>query len=415
MTEPFETDVAIVGGGPAGIAAALALRHRGVARVTILEREGEAGGVPRHCGHPPFGLREFGRILSGPAYAARLRLEAARAGVEIRTSTSVTALHPGGRLDLATPDGTAELDARRVILATGVREMPRSARLIAGDRPVGVLNTGTLQHAIYIERLKPFRRPLIVGTELVSLSAVLTCRKAGIRPVAVVEAASRPTARWPLALFPRLLGIPMHYGAELVDIRGRSRVEAVTLRLADGTTRDVDCDGVLLTGRFVPESALVRLSHLEVDTGSGGPSIDQFGRCSDPAYFAAGNLLRPVETAGWSFREGTRIGGIVADDLAGRLAPATRTIRIARGAGLKLAVPQRLALPSTEPSLGWIQLRAANGGTGVLSVRDGSAILWEKRLSILPERRILVPLAALLKAGERTDTVEIRFTSDKAG
>ncbi|WP_029074985.1 FAD-dependent oxidoreductase [Kaistia adipata] len=415
MTEPFETDVAIVGGGPAGIAAALALRHRGVARVTVLERESEAGGVPRHCGHPPFGLREFGRILSGPAYAARLRLEAVRAGVEIRTRTSVTALGPSGRLALTTPDGTAALAAGRVILATGVREMPRSARLITGDRPVGVLSTGTLQHAIYIERQKPFRRPLIVGTELVSLSAVLTCWKAGIRPVAVVEAASRPTARWPMALFPRLLGIPMHYGAELVDIRGRSRVEAATLRLADGTTRDVDCDGILLTGRFVPESALVRLSHLDVDMGSGGPSIDQFGRCSDPAYFAAGNLLRPVETAGWSFREGKRIGGIVADDLDGRLAPAERTIQIARGEGLKLAVPQRIALPSAEPSLGWIQLRAATGGTGVLSIRDGSAILWEKRLSILPERRILVPLAALLKAGERTDTVEIRFTSDKAG
>ena len=415
MTEPCDWDVAIVGGGPAGIAAALALRQRGVARVLILERENEAGGVPRHCGHPPFGLREFGRILSGPAYAARLRLEAARAGVEIRTRTSVTALGPAGHLALTTPEGTSELVAGRVILATGVREMPRSARLITGDRPVGVLSTGTLQQAVHIEHLKPFRRPLIVGTELVSLSAVLTCWKAGIRPVAVVEAASRPTARWPLALFPRLLGIPMHYGAELVDIRGRLRVEAATLRLADGTARTVDCDGILLTGRFVPESALVRLSHLDIDTGSGGPSIDQFGRCSDPAYFAAGNLLRPVETAGWSFREGWRIGGIVADDLDGRLAPAGRTIQIARGEGLKLVVPQRLALPSAEPSLGSIQLRAAAGGTGVLSVRQGSAILWEKRLSILPERRILVPLAAVLKAGERTDTVEIRFTNDKAG
>jgi NADPH-dependent 2,4-dienoyl-CoA reductase/sulfur reductase-like enzyme len=415
MTDTFDTDVAIVGGGPAGIAAALALRQRGVARVIILEREGEAGGVPRHCGHPPFGMREFGRILSGPAYAARLQLEAVRAGIEIRTNTSVTALHPGGQLSLTTPDGMSELAASRVILATGVREMPRSARLIAGDRPLGVLNTGTLQHAIYIEQLKPFRRPLIVGTELVSLSAVLTCRKAGIRPVAMVEAASRPTARWPMALFPRLLGIPMHYGAEVVDIRGRSRVEAVTLRLADGAMRDIACDGVLLTGRFVPEAALARLSHLDVDTGSGGPSIDQFGRCSDPAFFAAGNLLRPVETAGWSYREGRRIGGIVADDLAGRLAPAARTIQIARGEGLKLVVPQRIALPSAEPSLGSVQLRASAAGTGVLSVRDGAVVLWEKRLSILPERRILVPLSALLKAGDRTDAVEIRFTNEEAG
>jgi thioredoxin reductase len=413
MREPISTDVAIVGGGPAGIAAALALRARGVERVTILEREQVAGGVPRHCGHPPFGMREFHRVLSGPAYAEKLREAAQDAGVDIRLNTTVTTLHPSGKLAVSSPAGTAEVVARRVILATGAREMPRSARLISGDRPVGVITTGTLQHSIYIEHLKPFRRPVIVGTELVSLSAVLTCWKAGIRPVAIVEAGSRPTARRPLDLFPRLLGIPMHYGADVIDIRGRSRVEAVTLQLSDGATKDIACDGVLLTGRFVPESALVRLSQLEMDQGSGGPSIDQFGRCSDPAYFAAGNLLRPVETAGWSFREGWRIGAVVADDLNGRLPAATQTIAIERGPGLKLTVPQRIALPSVGGGLDQIQLRAIAAGNGVLKVGSGGRTLWQKRMSVLPERRILIPLAALLKAGETMETISISFNRDE--
>src|SRR5690606_9570454 len=141
-------------------------------------------------------------------------------------------------------------------------------------------------HYIYVEHLRPFLRPVIVGTELVSLSAVLTCIKAGIRPVAVIEPGARPTARRPLAIFPRLLGIPIHYGTTVADITGRPRVESVGLRHADGTTEELGCDGVLFTGRFTPESALVRASHLDIDQGSGGPLIDQFGRCSDPAYFA---------------------------------------------------------------------------------------------------------------------------------
>ena len=414
MNEPIATDVAIVGGGPAGIAAALALRKRGVLRVTILEREDVAGGVPRHCGHPPFGMREFGRVLSGPAYANKLCPAAQDAGVDIRLNTTVTALQPSGTLAVTMPGGTAKVSARRVILATGAREMPRSARLMTGDRPIGVITTGTLQHSIYIEHSKPFRRPVIVGTELVSLSAVLTCWKAGIRPVAMVETGSRPTARRPLDLFPRLLGIPMHYGAEVRDIKGRSRVETVTLRLADGSTSEVACDGILLTGRFVPEAALARLSHLAVDPGSGGPSIDQFGRCSDPAYFAAGNLLRPVETAGWSFREGARIGSVVADDLDGLLPMARQAITVERGPGLKLTVPQRIALPSTTACLDHIQLRAEASGSGLLKVESAGRTIWQKHMSVLPERRILVPLATVLQACDKAETISIGFIEDKA-
>jgi thioredoxin reductase len=412
MTE--KVGVAIVGGGPSGIAAAIALRARGIERVTILEREDVAGGVPRHCGHPPFGLREFGRILDGPAYARRLARAAADAGVDVRLNTSVTALLPSGLLAVTTPAGIAEVRANRVILATGAREMPRSARLLGGDRPIGVISTGTLQHSIYIEKLKPFRRPLIVGTELVSLSAVLTCWKAGIRPVAVVEAGMRSTARWPLSLFPRLLGIPVHYGATISDIRGNRRVESVVVRLADGKASAIACDGLLLTGRFVPEAALAHLSHLKVDIGSGGPAIDQYGRCSDPTYFAAGNLLRPVETAGWSFREGSRVGNLVADDILGLLPAAVHAIRIERGSGLKLAVPQSIALPSRDVGLEHVQLRVTGAGTGTLTARSEGRTLWQRRMSVLPERRILIPLKDLLAAGDVTEAISINFETDGA-
>ncbi|WP_031771789.1 NAD(P)/FAD-dependent oxidoreductase, partial [Pseudomonas aeruginosa] len=271
MSITEQVDVAIVGSGPAGLAAAIELRRQGVARVCVLERDGEAGGIPRHCAHPPFGLREHGRLLTGPAYAQRNVEQAERAGVDIRLRHSVVALAAAGLLQLATPEGPRSLRATRVLLATGARETPRSARLLGGDRPLGVINTGALQAYLYLQGLKPFERPLIVGTELVSLSAVMSCRRAGIRPVAMLERNARATARWPLSLFPRLCGVPMHFSSELLEIEGRGRVEAARVRLGDGRVERIACDGILLSGRFVPESSLVRLSHLELDPASGGP------------------------------------------------------------------------------------------------------------------------------------------------
>lgn len=387
--------VAIVGAGPAGLAAALALRERGIDDVTVLEREGEAGGVPRHCGHPVFGLREFGCLLSGPAYARRLAEAARRCGAALRTGTSVLALGRNGELQVTTPAGLANIVAERVILATGLREMPRSARLVGGDRPAGVMTTGTLQAFVYLERRRPFRRPVIVGTELVSFSAIFTAMKGGMRPVAMLEEGGRTVARWPSVWASRLLGIPVRMGTRLCEIHGHSRVEAVLIERVDGGRETLACDGVLFTGRFVPAAELVRTSHLALDEGSGGPVIDQYGRCTDPAYFAAGNLLRPVETAGWSYREGRRVGALVADDLEGRLPAAIGQIQVERGLGIRLAVPQRLSLPIAGSGLSVIQLRAAQAISGRLTVEAEGRSLWQRRISVLPERRVLVPLADL--------------------
>lgn len=392
---PVETvDVLVVGAGPAGLAAAAELRRLGVGRIVVVDREHAAGGIPRHCGHSPFGMREFRRILSGPRYAARLADAAARAGADIRTGHSVTGLEAGGRVHIATSAGTATIVARRIVLATGAREMPRSARLVSGDRPIGILNTGALQAFAGLEHLVPFRRPVIVGTELVSLSAILTCRGIGARPAAIVEGGDRPVVRRPFMLLARLLGIPVHYGAAIADIRGNPRVEAVTIREADGRLTEIACDGVLFTGRFVPEASLARAAGIAVDRGSGGPAIDQFGRTSDPLVFAAGNLLRPIETAGWSWAEGRRVARFVADDLAGRLpAPAT-AVPISPGGGVRYVVPQRLSVGAAG-GLDHLQLRLDRDVDGRLVVADGARTLWSSRIRSRPERRILVPIGAL--------------------
>ncbi len=389
-------DVAIVGAGPAGLAAATELKRAGIGRVVVLEREAEAGGVPRHCGHPPFGMREFARVLSGPAYARRLVERARNAGVVIATGTAVTALGPSGALDIVSPDGPGRLRAMRVLIATGARETPRSARLVSGDRPLGVCNTGALQAMVYLKNRVPFRRPLVVGTELVGFSALLTCRRAGIRPVAMIEEAARPTARWPFRHGARLFGVPLLLRTRIEAIVGRGRVEAVRLLDAGGARREIACDGVLFTGRFTPEAGLVRASHLALDPGTGGPAVDQFGRCSDPAYYAGGNLLRPVETAGWCWSEGRASALWIAKDLAGELPPARPALRIETRRPVKLAVPQRIAPGIDGAGMAHIQIRMERAARGRLSVvADGAKPVWSRTLHAAPERRILIPIAAL--------------------
>ena len=385
-------DVAVVGGGPAGLAAATRLRAAGIARVLVLEREPAAGGIPRHCGHPPFGLREMRRCLTGPRYASRLVQRALDAGVEIRTDTTVTALEPGGRLRLAAATGLDELAAKRVLLATGVRETPRSARFVSGSRPLGVLTTGALQSMVYLKNRVPFRRPLIVGTELVSFSALLTCRHAGIRPAAMIEEDSRITAQAFCRGLPLLLGIPVLTGARLAEILGQTRVSGAEIVTASGQVRQIDCDGVVFSGRFTPESTLIRMGHIGLDRRTGGPSIDSYGRCSDPAYYAAGNLLRPVESAGWCWREGRDAADRILDDLAGRPGPARSELPLGRiSPEIGFALPQSLC----PDAGGTLQLRFRCAASGILEVHQDGRRLWARGRTWLPERRVTIPVAKL--------------------
>lgn len=393
-----ECDVAIIGGGPAGIAAALALNERGVGRVIVLEREAQAGGIPRHCGHKTFGLTEFGWLMSGPSYARRLVAKAKAAGIAIRTRTTVLALKSGGELTICDPDaGTSAITARRVLIATGVRETPRAARLVGGARPVGVLTTGALQNFIYVEGRTPFARPVVIGTELVSFSALLTCRHAGIKPQAMIEENDRPTA-WPIfAAYPRLRGIALHYGTRVTEIHGRERVEGVLVENAAQKRQTIACDGVLFTGKFVPASELVRQGPFDLDPATEGPSVDQYGRLSDPAYYAAGNVLRPIETSGWCYKEGREIGHLIADDLAGNLPDARGAITIERGPGLKYIMPQRLAAGDNEHAHQALQLRVGHPVRGRLIVEAQGRVIMSRPVSLKPERRFLLPLSVLEK------------------
>ena len=399
--------VAIIGAGPAGLACAIRLRQLGVQEVLLIERDAAAGGIPRHCGHSPFGMREFHRLLSGPAYARRLVQQAIDLGVRLLLTTTVVKLGEGGLLLLSTPAGEQRLQAERVVICTGNRETPRSARLVSGTRPMGIMTTGALQAMIYLKRRQPFLHPVIVGSELVSFSALLTCRHAGIKPVAMVDSSSRVTALRIAAMLPRALGVPLFLNSSIKSIAGRQRVAAVEIEDHSGQVRTLPCDGVIFSGRFVAESSLIRQSHLHIDQRSGGPVVDQYGRCSDPHYFAGGNLLHPVDTAGWCWSEGRRLAVFVHAGLHGKLPATARLLEIETGsADIRYFTPQRIAIPQSASDFGpladaspGLQLRFSDASRGELELRADDAVVASRHLRARAETRQLLelPLAKLFQ------------------
>lgn len=386
-------NVVVVGAGPAGLAAARCLHRNGIADVVVLDREQQAGGVPRHCGHRAFGVRQFGRLLTGPQYAERMVRQIR--GAAIRTGVSVTKLQPNGHITIASQQGVEQLAARRILLTTGARETPRAPRMVSGTRPSGVLTTGALQQMVYLAGMRPFSRPVIIGSELVAFSALLTLRHAGIKAAAIVEPDNRITARRPCDLAARwLLGVPVLTGARLVAIHGAEHVEAVEIKRA-GRRETIACDGIIFSGQFVPEASLIQASHLELDPGTGGPVIDQYWRCSDPSYFAAGNLLHPIETAGVAYREGTAAGAAIAASLRGSLVSPARRVRIHVVSPVRYLYPQVIAGPILRSKGLMFNARVEREVRGRLTVRVDDEAVWSRHVHVLPERRVRLPARQL--------------------
>lgn len=410
-------DVAIVGGGPAGLAAATELAASGAGRVLVIERESEAGGIPRHADHQGYGLRDMHRSMSGPAYARRRVELAEQAGAELRVSTQVTGWSPSGglELELTGPAGRTGLRAAHVLLATGCRERPRSARLVAGDRPQGVMTTGTLQQIVYLERGRPGTRALIVGAEHVSFSALLTLAHSGTSVAGLVTShphhQSYALFRAGAALRYR---VPVHTGTEVLEIHGRRRIENVALKdLRTGTTWRESCDTVVFTGDWIPDQELAVLGGIDLDPGTLGPAIDFALRTSRPGIFAAGNLLQGAETA-----------DIAA--LQGRHAARQILAQIRDGAAWPSC---RIAL-QVSPPLHWVSPNALSSGDGdpvrtplrirshealiapLVQVRQGDTVLWRGRLPrIMPGRSARLPTGWLAGADPKAPPVTVRAIS----
>jgi len=293
-------DVLVIGGGPAGLAAAVSAREAGAEEVVILERNNELGGILPQCIHTGFGVRVFGEDLSGPEYAWRWIRRAQEADLRLLSETMVLALSPERRV-IATNsrDGLLDIAARAIVLAMGCRERPRGALAIPGTRPAGVYTAGTAQRLVNIEGYMPGERFVILGSGDIGMIMARRLTLEGATVVEVLEIQPYLSGlRRNLVQCIRDFGIPLSLCTTVTEVRGRDRVEAVVASQVDaqwrpipGTERVIPCDTLLLSVGLIPENEISRMAGVPIDPITGGPYVDQDFSTRIPGIYAAGNVV----------------------------------------------------------------------------------------------------------------------------
>ena len=351
-------DIVIVGGGPAGLAAAVSAKNNGIDRILILERDRELGGILNQCIHNGFGLHTFKEELTGPEYARRFINQALDLNIEYRLNTMVMdiSLAEGSSDKIVTAmnrtDGLFHINAKTVILAMGCRERSRGALNIPGYRPAGIYSAGTAQRLVNIEGFMPGRKVVILGSGDIGLIMArrMTLEGAEVKVVAELMPYSGGLKRNIVQCLDDF-GIPLKLSHTVVDIRGKERVEGITLAQVDehnkpipGTEEDYECDTLLLSCGLIPENEISRSMGVELNPVTSGPSVNESLETNIPGVFACGNVLHVHDLVDYVSEEAGVAGKNAAKYIkcGGDHADSGKEIPIVATDGVRYTVPQQL-------------------------------------------------------------------------
>lgn len=340
----------IIGGGPAGLAAAIRLRQKGVDDVVVLEREHRPGGILRQCIHDGFGLTRFGETLSGPEYAQRFVAQAEELGITCLTDTTVLSLEADRTVTASGPAGLKQLRGDAVILTMGCRERTRGALAIPGSRPAGIYTAGVAQEYINLRNLMVGREVVILGSGDIGMIMARRMTLEGAHVKAVYEVQPYPSG------LPRNIeqclndyGIPLYLSHTVTDIHGRARLEAVTVSQVDerlrpipGTEERVECDTLILSVGLIPAGDIANGSGLAVDGRTRGAFVDEHYQTSIPGVFAAGNVLHVHDLVDFVSMEAENLADSAAEYIRDKSLPDC-PVEIKTDRNINHTVPQRIS------------------------------------------------------------------------
>lgn len=346
----IECDVAVIGAGPAGLAAATRAKQQGAERVLLMDRDREPGGILNQCIHNGFGLQVLSTELTGPEYAEHFVNEAKAAGVDIMLHTMVLEVSPDKRIyAINEHEGLMEIQAKAVVLAMGARERNRGGVVIPGERPAGVFTAGAAQRFVNMEGYMPGKRVVVLGSGDIGLIMARRMTWEGAKVEAVLE-----ILPFPSGLTRNIVqclndqGIPLYLGHTVIGIHGKERLESVTVakvgpdfRPIPGTEWDIPCDTLLLSVGLIPENELTREAGAKLDPVTNGPVVNDEMETTIPGFFACGNVVQVHDLVDNVTREAWTAGEGAARLIAGEQ-PSGDTIATAAGNGIRYVVPQAI-------------------------------------------------------------------------
>lgn len=402
---PEEKDVVIIGGGPAGLAAAAALNKLGVEDIVILEREPRLGGILRQCIHDGFGLQRFGRSLSGPEYADIFIREIQEQGIEYHTDAAVVSLTADRTVEAVTPRGMLSYTAKAVVLAMGCRERSRGSVMIPGERPSGVFTAGSAQSYMNIYNRMPGREAVILGSGDIGLIMARRLTLEGAHVKAVFEIQDHPNGlERNIVQCLDDYGIPLVLKHTVTDIHGNSRLEGVTVSEVDdhfvpvpGTEKYYLCDTLILSVGLRPENGLLKDAGILIDPRTDGAVVDEHFMTSIPGIFSSGNVLHVHDLADYVSLESEKLASSVAAYLSGRLC-IDRNLSLRCGSGIGHAVPQRVV--SGDGFMLTLRVNAVMEDVAFVVSQGDKVLLRKKVRKAIPAEMVMLDIKGAVASSE---------------